>query len=270
MNLPGTAAAKACCADLYQSDLARLVLGDTRHPGGLRLTNRLGRLMGLQRDDWVVDLASGNGTGSAAVSRAFHCNVVGIEFGRAATLEARTRESAGPVRSRAYFIQGDAEQPPLRSGRFDGVLSECSLSLFPDKTAAVQEALRLLRPGGRLGISDVTVTPGSLPPELGESLGRMLCLTDALDVDGYAQLLQDSGLNLLHREAASGEVLGLLDDLEAKLGALALWQSFSVAGEAAAEPSEPVQDWPGLLAQVRNLVTTGRLGYWLYVGQKPG
>ena len=47
MNLTEQAAAKACCADLYQSDLARLVFGATLHPGGLGLTNRLGHLMAI-------------------------------------------------------------------------------------------------------------------------------------------------------------------------------------------------------------------------------
>ena len=131
------AAAKACCADLYQSDLARLILGDTRHPGGLRLTHRLGRLMGLRRDDWVVDLASGNGASASAISRAFHCRVVGIEYGRAAALEAREKARVAPIPGQAAFIQGDAEQPPLRAGRFDAVFAECSLSLFPDKAKAV-------------------------------------------------------------------------------------------------------------------------------------
>jgi len=40
------AEAEACCADLYQSDMAKLIMGDTLHPGGLGLTNKLGRLMG--------------------------------------------------------------------------------------------------------------------------------------------------------------------------------------------------------------------------------
>ena len=80
MNSPNEAIAKACCADLYQSELVRLILGDTLHPGGLGLTNRLGKLMGLKRGDQVVDLASGRGTSAMAISRSFHCQVVGVEF----------------------------------------------------------------------------------------------------------------------------------------------------------------------------------------------
>ena len=265
------AAAKACCADLYQSDLARLILGDTRHPGGLRLTHRLGRLMGLRRDDWVVDLASGNGASAAAISRAFHCRVVGIEYGRAAALEAREKARAAPIPGRAGFIQGDAEQPPLRAGRFDAVFAECSLSLFPDKAKAVREAVRLLRPGGKLGLSDVTVAPGCLPSELDGSLGRLLCLSDALDVNGYTGLLEEAGLERLYREDASNEVLRLLEELQAKLGAFTAWQSFQNVNDAGATTSlwPNGMDWSVLLHQVKELVTDGRLGYWLYVAQKP-
>ena len=275
MNLSEEAAAKACCADLYNSELARLILGDTRHPGGLRLTNRLGRLMGLRRGDWVVDLAAGNGAGALAISRAFHCRVVGIEYGRAAALEARDKALEAPVPGHAYFLQGDAEYPPLRAGCFDGVFSECSLSLFPDKPRAVQEAVRLLRPGGKLGISDVTVAPGYLPTELDNPLGRMLCLSAALDVEGYARLLEGSGLTLLHREDASGEILALLEELEVKLGVFAAWQNFQAdnrdgAGLPIAAGDTDDTGWSGLLQRVKELVAAGHLGYWLYVGQKPG
>ena len=265
------AAAKACCADLYQSDLARLILGDTRHPGGLRLTHRLGRLMGLRRDDWVVDLASGNGASASAISRAFHCRVVGIEYGRATALEAWEKARAAPIPGRAAFIQGDAEQPPLRAGRFDAVFAECSLSLFPDKAKAVGEAVRLLRPGGKLGFSDVTVAPGCLPPELDGSLGRLLCLSDALDVNGYTGLLEEAGLEDLYREDASAEILGLLEELPAKLGAFTAWQNFQNVNDAGATTSlwPNGMDWSVLLHRVKELVTEGRLGYWLYVAQKP-
>ena len=72
------AEAKACCADLYQSDMAKLIMGDTLHPGGLGLTNKLGRLMGLESGDVVADLASARGESAQALGRVFHCSVVGV------------------------------------------------------------------------------------------------------------------------------------------------------------------------------------------------
>ncbi len=75
------AEAKACCADLYQSDMAKLIMGDTLHPGGLGLTNKLGRLMGLESGDVVADLANARGESAQALGRVFRCSVLGVEFG---------------------------------------------------------------------------------------------------------------------------------------------------------------------------------------------
>jgi SAM-dependent methyltransferase len=265
---------KTCCADLYQSELARIILGETLHPGGLALTNRLARLMGVQPGDWVVDLASGRGASAAAVSRVFRCNVVGVEFGRAAVAEAQPATLQGPsldIKSTqetpgAYFVQGDAERPPLRTGFFDGLFIECSMSLFLDKPRAVAEAVELLRPGGRFGLSDVTVTAGSLPKELDGAVGRILCLSDALDVDGYTRLLEGAGLRQIQQVDASTEIIKLLDTLKAKLGAFLAWQGLT--GQPTPD-SEMLRQAPELIATLGRLVADGRLGYWLFAAEKP-
>ena len=266
MNLTEQAAAKACCADLYQSDLARLVFGDTLHPGGLGLTNRLCRLMELQPDGWVADLASGRGSSAMAVSRVFHCNVLGVEFGGAAVAQARNSALESNA-SGAFFVRGDAEYIPLRSGRFDAVFSECSISLFSDKPAAVRQIADLLRPGGRFGLSDVALATGSLPSELDGTLGQLLCMTDALDVEGYQDLLRAGGLELVHSEDASEEIIKILDDVESKMGALRAWQSLTQPSEGQDDVLEKV---PLVVTRLRRMVDEGELGYWLFVGQKPG
>ena len=260
------AKAKACCADLYQSDLARIILGDTLHPGGLALTNRLARLLEIRPGGWVVDLASARGASAMAVSRVFKCNVVGVEFGRAAVAEAQAAAQGSPGGARSYHVQGDAERPPLRPAFFDAVFCECSMSLFPDKGGAVEEVVSLLRPGGRFGLSDVTVEPNSLPEELDGTLGQLLCLTDALNVGGYADLLEASGLKLVHQVDASAEGIKILDALQAKLGAFMVWQNFT--GQQGPEP-EQLQRAPELITELRDLIAQGRLGYWLFVGEKP-
>ena len=266
MNSPNQAVAKACCADLYQSEWARLILGETLHPGGLALTNRLGKLIGLNRGDRVVDLASGWGASAMAVSRAFHCQVLGVEFGRKAAVEAYRSSMEAAVPSTARFIQGDAEFPPLRPSYFDAVFCECSMSIFMDKHSAVREVRNLLRHGGRFGMSDVTVEPGSLPEVLEGTVGQVLCLANAFTVDGYVDLLETSGMLLTNQEDASGEILKLLDDLEGKLGAIAAWQQF--AGEPHAG-SELLIGAPDLIKELRNLVSRGKLGYWLFVAENP-
>lgn len=135
------ARAKACCADLYQSELARMIMGDSMHPGGLALTNRMGRLMDIQPGDWVADLASARGNSAVAVSRVFKCNVVGIEFGREAVAEAHAAAINARLADRSYNMQGDAERPPLRLGRFDSAFYECARSPFQNKARAVEAKL---------------------------------------------------------------------------------------------------------------------------------
>ena len=260
------ARAKACCADLYQSDLARIILGDTLHPGGPALTNQMAKLLEIQPGDWVADLASARGTSAMAVSRLFKCKVVGVEFGRGSVAQAQAASQTASTATRSYMVQGDAESPPLRRESFSAVFCECSMSLFPDKPGAVNEIASLLRPGGRFGLSDVTVEPDSLPKALNGAVGQLLCLNDALNVSGYLELLENSGLALIHQVNASNEAHKILDALDAKLGAFMAWQKLT--GQESPQ-SEMVEQAPELLSTLRELVAAGRLGYWIFVAEKP-
>ena len=257
------AEAKACCADLYQSDMAKLIMGDTLHPGGLGLTNKLGRLMGLGPGDVVADLASARGESAQALGRVFRCSVLGVEFGAEAVRHAH---GAAPKSARAHFVRGDAEKLPLRTGAFDAAVCECSMSLFINKAQAVAETARLLKPGGRFGLSDVTIEPGALPAELEGDLGQVLCMTSALTAEGYVDLLEEGGFTVTERLDVSGEIIKILDEVEGKLAAFLAFQrmSESATGEGQLERS------PELVARVRDMVNARELGYWLFVGEKRG
>ena len=254
------AEAKACCADLYQSDMAKLIMGDTLHPGGLGLTNKLGRLMGLRSGDLVADLASARGESAQALGRVFRCSVLGVEFGAEAVRDAH---NTSPGSGRAHFVRGDAESLPLRTGAFDAAVCECSMSLFINKAQAVAETARLLRPGGRFGLSDVTIEPGVLPSGLKGDLGQVLCMTSALAADGWVDILGAGGGNVNRGLDASGEIIKILDEVDSKLAA---FLGFQRMGGAAADGQ--LERTPGLIAKVREMVTAGELGYWLFVGEK--
>jgi len=73
---------KQCCARLYESDIARLLLGESFHPGGLKLTQRLGEILGLGPDSRVLDVASGKGTSAIFLAQRFGCEVVGVDYGK--------------------------------------------------------------------------------------------------------------------------------------------------------------------------------------------
>jgi len=66
-------AIKTCCAAVYQSDAARLLLGDSFHPGGIKLTEHLGTILHLEPQQRVLDIASGPGRSAIALARRFGC-----------------------------------------------------------------------------------------------------------------------------------------------------------------------------------------------------
>jgi len=243
--------------------MAKLIMGDTLHPGGLGLTNKLGRLMGLETGDLVADRASTRGESTQALGWVFKCNVLGVEFGAGAV---RHTHDASSGSGRAHFVRRDAERRPLRSGVFDAVVCECSMSLFINKAQAVAETTRLLRPGGKFGLSGVTIEPGALPAELEGNPGQVLCMTDALTADGYVELLEEGGFSVTTRLDVSTEIIKILDEVEGKLAAFLAFQRVSgvPAGDGRLELS------PELIAKIREMVTSGELGYWLFVGEKQG
>ncbi len=249
---------KSCCANVYESDWARLLLGDSFHPGGLALTERLGELLGLGPGKRVLDVAAGKGTSAVFLAQRFGCEVVGVDYsGRNVVEAALAAENAG-VGDLVTFRQGDAECLPLGDAEFDGVVCECAYCTFPDKAAAAREFHRVLRPGGRVGLSDLTRTE-ELPLELQTLLAWVACLGDALPVGEYAGHLEAAGFMQLnvesHGEALAEMVRGvraklLGAELMAKLGKLTL----------------PVGDLDQAKQMARvatSAVEQGRLGYAL-------
>jgi hypothetical protein len=86
MSSPDTV--KQCCARLYESDFGRLLLGDSFHPGGTKLTERLGELLGLDAQSRVLDIASGTATSALFLADRFgvgvHCGSHNVEQSNAA------------------------------------------------------------------------------------------------------------------------------------------------------------------------------------------
>ena len=264
-DLSDSLARKSCCAALYQLEPVRLLLGDTLHPGGLALTHRLGKLVDIKRDDLVLDVACGRGASALAVARSFHCRVVGVDLSGDSISEASRLAREGGVDGWTSFLCGDGEYLPLGTESFDAALCECSMSLFPDKGRGVAEIARLLRTGGRLGVSDVTMEPGCLPDELKGTLGQILCLADAPSVEGYRELLGGNGLTLVHQQDASDAILKLVGDIESKLAAFRML--LTLQRQSADGPDLISLAFP-VIEKVKTLVRDGGIGYWLFVAEK--
>jgi arsenite methyltransferase len=190
---------KQCCARLYESDFAKLLLGDSFHPGGVKLTERLGTLLGLTPQSRVLDVASGRGVSALFLAERFGCEVLGIDYSIHNVDQANAAAVAKDMASRVSFREGDAERLPVEDGSFDAVVCECAFCTFPDKPAAADEFARVLRSSGGIALSDLTRGP-VLPKELDGLLAWIACIADAQPVDSYIQYLRATGFRVEHSE----------------------------------------------------------------------
>src|SRR5258708_30695765 len=99
-------AVKSCCANVYQSEWARLLLRDSFHPGGMALTAYLGAMLRLGPAQRVLDVAAGQGASAIHLAQRFGCSVLGIEYSRASVERATLAAQTPGVPHLATFEQG--------------------------------------------------------------------------------------------------------------------------------------------------------------------
>ncbi|WP_216207059.1 class I SAM-dependent methyltransferase [Amycolatopsis aidingensis] len=255
---------KACCTAAYGSDAVALLLGESYHPGGLELTRRLASTLGLGAGQRVVDVAAGSGATTRLLAAEYDATVDGVDLGEDTVRRARTAAEAAGLAGRIRFHLADAERIPLPDGAFDAVLCECAFCTFPDKPTAATEFARLLRPGGRVGITDVTITEAGLPEQLRTLTAWIACIADARPLAQYADILAAAGLTTIHTERHDGAIAEMIDQIEARLRLLRM-----TAPSRLTEAGVDIEAVLRYTELVRQAVADGVIGYGLLVAQKP-
>lgn len=250
---------KACCAAAYGHPAVRWLLGDELHPGGEETTRRALRMTGAGGGDRLLDVASGTGASALLAAREFGVHAVGVEYGGEAVGQARAAATDSGLGGRVGFLTGDAEALPVEDSSFDLVLCECSLCTFPDKQRAVAEIRRVLRPGGRLALSDVVADAGRLPERLRGAVATVACVGSALSAAGYEELLSQGGLDVVASESRAEDAERFASRIEERLRGARLLGFGSVAG-VPFEVEEPIE-----LARIaRRAISEGALGYAIF------
>jgi arsenite methyltransferase len=255
---------KRCCATVYASDWARLLLGESLHPGGLALTGRLGALLGLERDACVLDVASGSGRSAVYLAERFGWSVTAIDLADEHSTTVAAAAARAGVSDRVAFVHGDAEALPFADGMFDAVICECALCTFPAKAVACAEFFRVVKPGGRIGLSDVTRN-GSLPDDLASVLAWVACIADAQPIAGYRSLLAAAGFTIDCQERHDPALRQLVGDIRTRLLGMELVANLHDLDP----PGVDVAQAKSLVRCAEQAIVAGLLGYGLLVGTKP-
>ena len=174
----------------------------------------------LREGETVLDLGSGGGLDVFLSSKAVGPTGMAIGLDMTGEMVALARANA---RKGGYdnvkFHLGEIEAIPLPDSSVDCVISNCVLNLCPDKDAALQEVFRVLKPGGRLAISDIALKE-ALPAEIKEEVAAWTaCIAGAMTIDlnreklasaGFGEvIIQDAGSDLnAYREGGHAACCG--------------------------------------------------------------
>jgi SAM-dependent methyltransferase len=185
-------------------------------------------LLALQEGETVVDLGSGAGIDCFLAARRVGPTgrVIGVDMTAEMIMRARKNAQAGGF-DNVEFRLGEIEHLPVSDATADAVISNCVVNLVPNKAQVFADAFRVLKPGGRLSVSDIVLL-GEMPLDIRHSVEAYVsCLAGAVLKDDYLKLISDAGFEDVEvsetRAFTLEDVLGddLLCSLAEKTGATA-------------------------------------------------
>jgi SAM-dependent methyltransferase len=151
-------------------------------------------IAGLTPGERVLDLGSGGGFDCFLAARQVGPtgHVIGVDM--TPDMIERARANAKKVAlANVEFRLGEIEHLPVADSEVDVVISNCVINLSPEKSAVFREAFRVLRPGGRLAISDVVALAPLTAEEKGDMTLYTGCVAGAATIDEVKAMLSDAG-----------------------------------------------------------------------------
>jgi SAM-dependent methyltransferase len=195
-------------------------------------------LASLKKGEIVLDLGSGGGFDCFLASERVGTKgkVIGVDMTAEMLDKARENTRKGGYKN-VEFRLGEIENLPVADNTMDVIISNCVINLSNNKPRVFQEAFRVLKPGGRLMVSDIVILK-ELPDFIKESIaGYVACVSGALTKDNYLGAIKGAGFSDVKVVNETNYPLDLfLDDDAAKV----IMADFKISPEQAKEISESI------------------------------
>ncbi len=197
--------------------MARHVGMTVIHPGGFDATCRLAESCRVSPRTRVADIACGKGTSAVYLAERYGCEVVGIDISEDLIVQANVLAKKKGLAGKVTFQVGDALRLPFHDETFDVAVSQAMLVLVRNKRKAIQETLRVVKPGGHCGWLEL----GWKKPPTTEFLTAVsnvlcaYCMQNVHTFPDWETLFKGAGVKQLESKRFSletGGIVGMLDD----------------------------------------------------------
>jgi arsenite methyltransferase len=203
----------SCCGPAGSADVISAALGYSEEdlalaPKGANLGLGCGNpqaIAELKPGEVVLDLGAGGGFDCFLAARAVGPTgrVIGVDMTPEMVLRARENARKAQV-ANVEFRLGEIEHLPVADGSVDVIISNCVINLSPDKSSVFRDAFRVLRPGGRVAVSDVVAT-AELPEEWRKDMSLLSgCISGAAEIEELAGIMRDAGFVNVRIEPKEG------------------------------------------------------------------
>ncbi len=197
----GSCCSSGCCGSVKPQQISKKV-GYTQEqieavPAGSNLGLGCGNpiaFASLREGDTVLDLGSGAGFDCFLASKIVgpQGKVIGVDMTAEMVARAKANANHGGY-SNVEFRLGEIEALPVEDNTIDVTISNCVINLVPNKEKAFQEAFRVLKPGGKLMVSDIVLLK-ALPDYVKQSIQAYVgCIAGALPKDKYLDAIRSAG-----------------------------------------------------------------------------
>ncbi len=177
--------------------MAKYVGLSVLHPGGFSATEKLADECEIDKQTRVLDIACGKGSSAIFLAQKYGCCVEGLDISEDLIKEARDFARRKGVSDTVNFRVGDALDLPYSENEFDVAVSQAMLILVSDKRKAVQEAKRVLKPGGNAGWLELSWKKHPTKEFLDAVSNQICgyCMTNVLTYENWEKLFHDAGFS---------------------------------------------------------------------------
>ena len=141
-------------------------VGLTKHIGGVEATEALMELCHIGTGKYVLDVGCGAGVTPCFIAQRYDCRVVGVDINERMVERSKERAQREKAADRVEFRVADAQDLPFEDALFDAVITESVTSFPEDKQKAVNEYVRVTKPGGYVGLNESVWLKAPPPPEV--------------------------------------------------------------------------------------------------------